>query len=256
MSSRPWVGCSCLPSPALITLERMRCPRNWAAPDAPCRITTMSIRIASRFLAVSTRVSPLLTDDLARDVHCVRAETLLGELERDPGAGRGLEEQIDDGLSAKAGTFLIAALAHLLERLGRVQDQRICSALNVSRPTRSLPRFGPLMLSPRPPPARPRPGHRARSRTRPPGRREWCCTVVPTMSAWIGSSRPPRSISTHEQIAWAGRSRRTRRAPLAPFGPYRARRPRSPPCGHRDWADQSRPPPASGRPSGDRPDRA
>src|SRR5437016_278768 len=60
-SSRPCVGCSCLPSPALMTLERIRLPRNSAAPDEGWRMTTMSIRIASRFLAVSTRVSPFCT---------------------------------------------------------------------------------------------------------------------------------------------------------------------------------------------------
>src|SRR2546428_5999790 len=40
-SSRACVGCSCWPSPALTTLERMRRPRNSAAPEDGCRITTM-----------------------------------------------------------------------------------------------------------------------------------------------------------------------------------------------------------------------
>ena len=124
MSSSPWVGCSCLPSPALMTLERMRWPRNCAAPDAPWRITTMSIRIASRLRAVSTRVSPLETDEPARGhVHRVGGEPLLGELERDPGPGRGLEEEVDDGLAAERRHLLDRPLAHFLERLRGVEDE-------------------------------------------------------------------------------------------------------------------------------------
>ena len=52
-----------MPSPALITFDSMRSARNCAAPEAPWRMTTMSIRIASRLRAVSTSVSPLLTLD-------------------------------------------------------------------------------------------------------------------------------------------------------------------------------------------------
>src|SRR2546426_6947979 len=45
-----------------MTLDRIRLPRNSAAPEEGWRITTMSIRIASRFRAVSTRVSPFCTE--------------------------------------------------------------------------------------------------------------------------------------------------------------------------------------------------
>src|SRR2546426_5732158 len=47
---------------SLMTLERIRLPRNSAAPEEGWRMTTMSIRIASRFRAVSTRVSPFCTE--------------------------------------------------------------------------------------------------------------------------------------------------------------------------------------------------
>src|SRR5437867_3573062 len=53
----------------------MRFARNWAAPDAPCRITTMSMRIASRLRAVSTSVSPFST----REDDCVFAVELLDQ---------------------------------------------------------------------------------------------------------------------------------------------------------------------------------
>src|SRR5438477_485132 len=75
MSSSPWVGCSCVPSPALITLLSIRSARNCAAPDAPWRMTTMSMRIASRFRAVSTRVSPFVTLDVVAATLTVSAES-------------------------------------------------------------------------------------------------------------------------------------------------------------------------------------
>ena len=58
----------------------------------------------------------------ARDVHRVRRESLLRELEGDARSCRGLVEQIDDGLAAKGRDFLDLSLADLLERLGDVED--------------------------------------------------------------------------------------------------------------------------------------
>ena len=75
MSSSPCVGCSCAPSPALITFEGMRAPRNDAAPADQCRMTTMSIRIASRLRAVSTSVSPFETDDPTDPMFTVSADS-------------------------------------------------------------------------------------------------------------------------------------------------------------------------------------
>src|SRR3954449_6211765 len=123
MASRPWVGCSCLPSPALITLERMRCPRNCAAPEAPCRIHHVD---PHRFQILGGVHQGLAFADRrtrGSHVHRIGGEPLLGKLERDPGSGRGLEEQIHDGLSPEGGHLLDRPLAHLLERLRRIQDQ-------------------------------------------------------------------------------------------------------------------------------------
>src|SRR5690606_29384148 len=61
--------------------------------------------------------------DLGRDVHGVGGESLLGELERDSGPGRRLEEEIDDRLAAKRGDLLDRPLAHFLERLRGVEDE-------------------------------------------------------------------------------------------------------------------------------------
>ena len=61
-SRRAWLGCSCVPSPALITLPDIhsRSAKRWAAPDAEWRITTASAPMACKVCAVSLRDSPLL----------------------------------------------------------------------------------------------------------------------------------------------------------------------------------------------------
>ncbi len=60
-SSRAWVGCSWVPSPAFTTLPRTQPASRCGAPEAPCRITTASEPIASRVSAVSFRLSPFAT---------------------------------------------------------------------------------------------------------------------------------------------------------------------------------------------------
>ena len=70
------MGCSWAPSPALITFDGMRDARNRAAPGDQCRITTMSIRIASRLRAVSTSVSPFETDEPTAPMFTVSADSL------------------------------------------------------------------------------------------------------------------------------------------------------------------------------------
>ena len=62
-SSSAWVGCSCVPSPALTTLPVTQSASRWAAPEARCLMTTASAPIASRVSAVSLRLSPLATLD-------------------------------------------------------------------------------------------------------------------------------------------------------------------------------------------------
>src|SRR5512141_1544922 len=60
-SKRAWVGCSCHPSPALITDDFTPTARASAAPAEGWRKTMMSACIASIFRAVSSNVSPLTT---------------------------------------------------------------------------------------------------------------------------------------------------------------------------------------------------
>src|SRR4051794_4982363 len=58
-SSSPWVGCSWAPSPALMIEAPTCCASKWGAPGLECRTTITSAPIASMFLAVSMKVSPL-----------------------------------------------------------------------------------------------------------------------------------------------------------------------------------------------------
>src|SRR6185295_13774358 len=146
MSSSPWVGCSCLPSPALMTLERMRWPRNCAAPEAPWRMTTMSIRIASRLRAVSTRVSPLDTDEAAVATLTVSA------LNRFSANSNEMRVRVDASknrltmvLPRSAGTFLMGRSLTSLNGSAVSRMSRIWSALRGSRPTRSFSRAGTPM---------------------------------------------------------------------------------------------------------------
>ena len=146
MSSSPWVGCSCLPSPALMTFERIRWPRNWAAPEAPWRITTMSIRIASRFRAVSTRVSPLLTEVPALATLTVSAQSRFSANSKEIRVRvEASKKRLTMVLPRSAGTFLIAPLAHFLERLGRVEDELDLLAAQRLEPDQVLAERGALM---------------------------------------------------------------------------------------------------------------
>ena len=62
-SSKPWVGCSCRPSPALMTAQRT-CWANCAGPpERSVRTTMASTPSASTLSAVSRKVSPLLALD-------------------------------------------------------------------------------------------------------------------------------------------------------------------------------------------------
>ena len=101
-SSSAWVGCSCAPSPALMTAQLTFSDSSLTAPESGWRTTSTSICMAFSVIAVSISVSPLATE-LADDLHVddVGAEPLAGQFEAGAGARRVLEEQIDDGLAAQ-----------------------------------------------------------------------------------------------------------------------------------------------------------
>ena len=62
-SSSACVGCSCIPSPALITGMSSRSATNSGAPDELCRITIPSGRMASSVRTVSISDSPFFRLD-------------------------------------------------------------------------------------------------------------------------------------------------------------------------------------------------
>ena len=62
-SSSAWVGCSWVPSPALITRPLVQSASRRGAPEAGCLTTIASEPIASRVSAVSLSDSPLATLD-------------------------------------------------------------------------------------------------------------------------------------------------------------------------------------------------
>ncbi len=60
---------------------------------------------------------------LGGEVDDVRGQAFLGGLEGDPGAGRVLEEEVDDGTAAQGGQFLDRPVGDPGHLLGGVEDQ-------------------------------------------------------------------------------------------------------------------------------------
>ena len=67
-SSSAWVGCSWLPSPALITAQSTFCDNRFTAPESGWRTTITSGRMAFSVAAVSSSVSPFLIALVATDM--------------------------------------------------------------------------------------------------------------------------------------------------------------------------------------------
>jgi hypothetical protein len=92
----------------LITFEAMRSARKRAAPDAQCRITTMSIRMASRFRAVSTRVSPFCTEEPEAAMLTVSAESRFSANSKEMRVRvEGSRKRLTIVLPRSTGTFLM-----------------------------------------------------------------------------------------------------------------------------------------------------
>ena len=78
----------------------------------------------SRFRTVSTRVSPLMTEEVPRgEVEGVGAEALLGDFEGGAGAGGSLEEEVHHQLAPQGGDLLHGPAGDLQHLFGRVQDE-------------------------------------------------------------------------------------------------------------------------------------
>ena len=189
----------------------------WQAPDEAWRSTIMSGDIASRFIAVSTSVSPFSTLDAATATfERVGAQALLGDLERRARARARLEEQVDDRLAAQRRHFLDRPLADLPHRFGGVEHAVDLVAREVgdaeqillhswistsSRPSISVSRTCTLCVA---------------------RRRQVLADVV-----GLDRQLAVAAVDQHDQLnrLAAGRSRSARRAPRASSGRCRARRP-------------------------------
>src|SRR5215210_3021603 len=111
-------------------------------------MTTMSIRIASRFLAVSTKVSPLLTDDPTAATFTVSAERRFSANSNEIRVRvEASKNRLTIVLPRSAGTFLIGRSLTSLNGSAVSRMRRIWSALMLSRPTRSFPRLSALILA-------------------------------------------------------------------------------------------------------------
>ena len=121
-SSRAWVGCSWLPSPALMTAQSTFSDSSCTAPDSGWRTTSTSGCIAFRVIAVSISVSPLRIErDRDRHVDDIGAEPLAGDLERGAGARRILEEAVDQRAPAQGGGLLVGLPAQLDIGVGEIE---------------------------------------------------------------------------------------------------------------------------------------
>src|SRR5206468_441131 len=135
-----------------------------------------------------------------RHVDGVGGETFFREFERDTGPRGGFKEQVDDRLAAERRDLLDGPLGHLFEGLGGIEDESDLVRREVLEPDQVLAeRGGRHAGAPwrtRSTSSRPSSSSTSTS-TRSP---LFTLTCLPTMSGWMGSSRPPRSTSTQSEM--------------------------------------------------------
>ena len=138
-SSSAWVGCSCMPSPALMMRERqMRASRSHA-PDAPWRMTIMSGDIASMLRAVSTSVSPFTTLEVATAMLRVSALSRFSATSNDVRVRvLGSKNRFTTVRPRRVGTFLIgrSAISFIASAVSRTST--ISSGVMSAMPSRCL----------------------------------------------------------------------------------------------------------------------
>ena len=141
-SSSAWVGCSWVPSPALITdgpaaLGGASTPAScWAAPGrGVADDQRVGARRAQRQGGVAQRLTLGHRRSRRADVDDVGAHPLAGHLERHPGAGGVLVEHRDDGAATQRRQLLdLAAQQRLSEPVGVVEDRGRLVAASGRRP--------------------------------------------------------------------------------------------------------------------------
>ncbi len=208
-SSRAWVGCSWVPSPALTIWAFVHCEACSGAPEALCRMTIASTPIAATVSTVSRSDSPLETEDPLAEMLITSADSHLPAISKlDRVRVESSKNRFTTVRPRSAGSFLT----------GRLATSAICSARSkievaVGRSTSAADNRWRIRCSPRTIRTSFTPSVSAsRTRTRSSaavGR------FLPTWSARIGSSRWPRSIRTA--------SRTTRGRPRSPRASRAAR---------------------------------
>ena len=122
-SSSAWVGCSWLPSPALITAQlTWRAEQRHRAAVGVARDQHVRMHRVQRHRGVDQGLALLDRGRADRHVDDVGAEPLAGELERGPGARRALVEQVDLGQAAHQGELLVGLAAVGDVGVGAVQQ--------------------------------------------------------------------------------------------------------------------------------------
>ena len=108
-SRNDWLGCSCIPSPALMTGQFTNSEIREGAPEQLCLTTRISGLIASRFLAVSIRLSPLTTLLPAPEILITSALNLFPAISNEVRVRvLGSKNRFIMVLPLRVGTFLIA----------------------------------------------------------------------------------------------------------------------------------------------------
>ena len=121
-SSNACVGCSCAPSPALMTLalsnarQKMRRADRAVADDDEVRVQRLEIA-----RGVLERLAFFERRRLGGKIDDVGGQPLRGQFKADARARGRLDEQVDDRLAAQRRNFLDGALADGLERARRVE---------------------------------------------------------------------------------------------------------------------------------------
>ena len=138
-SSSACVGCSCAPSPALMTLAWTTRERKWGAPDALWRMTMKSIFSASRLRAVSLRVSPFLSEEASAVKLMMSAERRCSD------SSKLVRVRVDGSINRlmtvlprRAGTFFMARLPTALKARAVSSTSVISSAVRDSMSSRCL----------------------------------------------------------------------------------------------------------------------
>ena len=219
-SSSAWVGCSCAPSPALMTPQRELARQHarhagvGVADDDEVRGHRRDVvRRVEQGLALATATSRSV-----REVDDVGRQPLLGDLERDRVRVEGSKKRLTTVLPRSVGTFLIGRSAtsandsavdrmqlDLVDReLGDAEQVLAGQSIDSASRASAGSSFQPIAASHAP-------GLRSRICTfdvRSVASKLTSITSVaevgtfrPTTSAWIGNSRQPRSISTARRTA-------------------------------------------------------